>query len=202
MSCDKPFTNGEVSHAHSNHIKSLQWRHNGLDGVSNHQPHHCLLSRLFWRRSKKHQSSASLAFVRGIHRGPVNSPHKGPVTRKMLPFDDVIMYGKYGHGFKKFNSIGTISQPYSNQLKNIPLMIAVLFYPLAFQDEGLLSLPVSVRLSTRPLFLVRTITHHKFELESPNLHQTCILGYSRLVLKMEVIGPDLQCHFDHFDSEF
>ena len=41
---------------------------------------------------RKHQSSASLAFVRGIHRRPVNSPHKWPVTRKMFPFDDVIMY--------------------------------------------------------------------------------------------------------------
>ena len=40
---------------------------------------------------RKHQSSASLAFVRGIHRWPVNSPHKGPVARKMFPFDDVIM---------------------------------------------------------------------------------------------------------------
>ena len=40
---------------------------------------------------KKHQSSASLAFVRGIHRWPVNSPHKRPVTRKMFPFDDVIV---------------------------------------------------------------------------------------------------------------
>ena len=40
---------------------------------------------------RKHQSSASLAFVRVIHRGPVNSPHKWPVTRKMFPFDDVIM---------------------------------------------------------------------------------------------------------------
>ena len=40
---------------------------------------------------RKHQSSASLAFVRGIHRWPVNSPHKGPVKRKMFPFDDVIM---------------------------------------------------------------------------------------------------------------
>ena len=40
---------------------------------------------------RKHQSSAPLAFVRGIHRGPVNSPHKWPVTRKMFPFDDVIM---------------------------------------------------------------------------------------------------------------
>ena len=40
---------------------------------------------------RKHQSSASLAFVRGIHRGPVNSPHKWPVARKMFPFEDVIM---------------------------------------------------------------------------------------------------------------
>ena len=40
---------------------------------------------------RKHQSSASLAFVWRIHRGPVNSPHKWPVTRKMFPFDDVIM---------------------------------------------------------------------------------------------------------------
>ena len=40
---------------------------------------------------RKHQSPAWLAFVQGIHRWPVNSPHKGPVTRKMFPFDDVIM---------------------------------------------------------------------------------------------------------------
>ena len=40
---------------------------------------------------RKHQSSASLAFVRGINRWPVNSPHKWPVTWKMFPFDDVIM---------------------------------------------------------------------------------------------------------------
>ena len=43
---------------------------------------------------RKHQGSASLAFVRGIHRGPVNSPHKWPVTGKMFPFDDVIMKTK------------------------------------------------------------------------------------------------------------
>ena len=40
---------------------------------------------------RKHQRSSSLAFVREIHRWPMDSPHKGPVTRKMLPFDDVIM---------------------------------------------------------------------------------------------------------------
>ena len=40
---------------------------------------------------RKHQRSVLLAFVRGIHWWPVNSPHKGPVTWKMFPFDHVIM---------------------------------------------------------------------------------------------------------------
>ena len=40
---------------------------------------------------RRHQSSASLAFVWGIHRGPLNPPHTWPVTREMFPFDDVIM---------------------------------------------------------------------------------------------------------------
>ena len=49
---------------------------------------------------RKHQSSASLAFVREIHRWLVNSPHKEPVTRKMFPFDDVIkMILWQGHVF-------------------------------------------------------------------------------------------------------
>ena len=43
------------------------------------------------RDQRKHQSSASLAFVRGIRRWTVNSPHKGPVTRKIFPSDDVII---------------------------------------------------------------------------------------------------------------
>ena len=45
---------------------------------------------------RKHQSSASLTFVRGIHRSPVNCPHKWPVTRKSFPLDDVIMKSVYG----------------------------------------------------------------------------------------------------------
>ena len=40
---------------------------------------------------RKHQRLASLAFVRDIHRWPVSSPHKRPVTQKMFPFDEVIM---------------------------------------------------------------------------------------------------------------
>ena len=46
-------------------------------------------------QERKHQSSMSLAFGRGIHRCPVNFPHKGPVTRKMFPFDDDIMTYRY-----------------------------------------------------------------------------------------------------------
>ena len=63
---------------------SLQWRHDELDGVTNY---HDRFTQLFIHAliKEKHQSSASLAVVRGIHRWPVNSPHKGPVTRKMFP---------------------------------------------------------------------------------------------------------------------
>ena len=70
---------------------ALHWRPNWRHGVikSNHQPHH---STVYSDSDQgKHQSSASLAFVRGIHRRPVNSPQKWPVTRKMVPLDDVIM---------------------------------------------------------------------------------------------------------------
>ena len=74
------------------HLQPLLWRHNGRDGVSNHQPRECILNRSSRRRSKKTSSSASLAFVRRIHRRPVNSPHKWPVTQKMFPFDDAIMH--------------------------------------------------------------------------------------------------------------
>ena len=49
-------------------------------------------STIYWSADqRKQQSSTSLAFVWGIHRLPVNSPHKGPVTRKKFPFDDVII---------------------------------------------------------------------------------------------------------------
>ena len=64
---------------------------------------------------KKHQSSVSLAFVRGIQRGPVNSPHKGPVTRKMFSFDDVILMGCASYGYKTRSVFSfTITSPYEN----------------------------------------------------------------------------------------
>ena len=48
---------------------------------------------------RKHQSSESLAFAGEIHRWPVNSPHKGPVTRKVFPIDDVIMLQRNSQHF-------------------------------------------------------------------------------------------------------
>ena len=50
---------------------------------------------------RKHRSSVSLAFVRGIHRWPMNSSHKKPVTRKIFPFDDVIMFQQRGVSYTR-----------------------------------------------------------------------------------------------------
>ena len=77
--------------ASSYHSISLLWRHNEHDSVSYHQPRGCLLDRLFRRRSKKTSKLRVTGLCVGNSPGPVNSPHKGPVTRKMFPFDDVIM---------------------------------------------------------------------------------------------------------------
>ena len=69
----------------SSALGPLQWRHNDHSLA-------VVYSIVYSDEDqRKHQSSASLAFVRGILRWPVNSTHKGPVTRKMFPFDDVIM---------------------------------------------------------------------------------------------------------------
>ena len=70
---------------------ALQWRHNEPDGVSNHQVRHCLLNRLFRRWSNKTSNFRVTGLCSGIHRWPVNFPHKWPVTRKMFPFHDAIM---------------------------------------------------------------------------------------------------------------
>ena len=60
------------------HLKSPAWR---------------LFTQPFIQEAdqRKHPSSVSLAFVRGIHQWPMNSPHRGPITRKMFQFDNIIM---------------------------------------------------------------------------------------------------------------
>ena len=73
----------------------LQWRHNERDGVPNHQPYNFLLMRLFRHRSKKTSKLRVNGLGGGIHRWALTSPHKGPVTRKMFPFDDIIMVWRH-----------------------------------------------------------------------------------------------------------
>ena len=70
---------------------TLQWRYNERDGVWNHRRLVCLLNRLFRRGSKK----TSKLHVTGLYEGnpPVTGefPPQRDITRKMFPFDDVIM---------------------------------------------------------------------------------------------------------------
>ena len=121
-------------------IKTLQWRHNERDAVSNHQPHDCLLNCLFRRKSKKTSKLrvTGLCVVK-IHRGPVNSPHKWPVMRKMFPFDDVIMIhwimcttGCRTFAMGQQHGVNKIMQTtFSNSLF---LMRIVVFYLTMWQD--------------------------------------------------------------------
>ena len=75
---------------------SLPWRHNGRDGVSNHQLLDGLLNRLFKAQIKEHIKAQRHWPLWGDSPVTGEIPHIGPVTRKMFPFDDVIMYISYG----------------------------------------------------------------------------------------------------------
>ena len=66
------------------YTRPLQWRHNKRSGVSNHWRLDCLLNSLFKHISKKTSKFRVLAFVRGIHRSPMDSPHKGQYRGKWL----------------------------------------------------------------------------------------------------------------------
>ena len=72
---------------------ALQWRHKGLDSVSNHQPHHCLLSRLFGRRSKK----TSQLRVTGLCAG--NSPGTGKFPAQMASYAENVSIWWRHHGY-------------------------------------------------------------------------------------------------------
>ena len=78
---------------------------------------------------RKHQSSASLAFLRWPVTG--NSPHKGPVTRKMFPFDDVIMFYPILHGYYSMAPGSSRFRPTSQ----IPQCTCPIFYNAPFRTE-------------------------------------------------------------------
>ena len=73
-------------------IVPLQWRHNQRDGVSNHQRRDCLLDCFVRRRLKKLSKFRVTGLCEGNRPVTGDSPHKGSVTRKLFPFDDVIMW--------------------------------------------------------------------------------------------------------------
>ena len=90
---------------------------------------------------RKHQSSTSLALVREIHRWPVNSPHKWPVTRKMLPFDDVIMIQVLSHPSKVTENHASIS-------------------PTSFYDHNSNSMEISFYHISIPIYKLRMPWQH------------------------------------------
>ena len=113
----------------------------------------------------KYQSSASLAFVWGIHRGPVNSPRKWPVTRKMVPFYDVIMC-----------CISKTNLPWTSTIGNIPLRfwnwsVVMIYY--TFQESWAAWLALY-----RDFFVIKKLTepHHSVLLLNIIVsNQTCII---------------------------
>ena len=79
---------------HSTYVASvsLQWCHNESMMASQISGVFIVYSTVCsGADQRKQQSSVALAFVRGIHRWPVDSPHKGPVIGKMFPYEDIIM---------------------------------------------------------------------------------------------------------------
>ena len=89
--CTKIFQAANSSKTHPVHSLTLLRRHNERYGVSNHQPHHCLVKRLFRHRSKKTSKLRVTGLCAGNSPLTGEFPHKSPVTRKMFPFDDAIM---------------------------------------------------------------------------------------------------------------
>ena len=71
--------------------------------MASHRRLHCLLNRLFRPKSNKTHSSASLAFVRDSWIPPMDSPYRGPVTRQIILFDDIIMLCVFNLGTETFS---------------------------------------------------------------------------------------------------
>ena len=100
-----------------------QWRHNGRDCVSNHQPHDCLLKRLFRRRSKKISQLLVTGFCVGNSLVTGVFPAQRASKAEMFPFDDVIMH--------KF--IFLINGVLINSPRRIYWRVFVWFYPQWFE---------------------------------------------------------------------
>ena len=88
---------------------SSRWRHNGRDSVSNHQPHDCLLNRLFRRRSKKKSKLRVTGFWAG------NSPGTGEFSTEMVCNAESVSIWWRHHGYIDFGQSGVIHDPAISQ---------------------------------------------------------------------------------------
>ena len=103
-------------------VVALRWRHNGRDGVSNHQPRDCLLNCLFKHRSKKTLKLRVTGLCAGNSPVPVNSQHKWPVTRKKFPFDDVILGHLKCRGYHMASLLWNSKSVHSGDVTNTDIM--------------------------------------------------------------------------------
>ena len=129
---------------------------------------------------RKHQSSASLAFVRGIHRWPVNSPPKAPVTRNRFSFDDVIM-SLLNTCVTSIPVLWLVLQPdflpytiIAGQTMKSLMIISIVISTLVCISEGVLDKPLSMYLT--------------------NLQQGAIQNISNITdFTVSYIGTELYC---------
>ena len=112
------------------------------------------------------QSSASLALVRGIHRSPVNSPHKGPVTREVFPFNDVIMNtGSWFQGTGKWTFQATQYQ-FRMQLRPISQRVYAL---IIYTSWNHVVLTFKLMTRSRYIFGHFTTAHLSWHVQIPDL---------------------------------
>ena len=93
-------------------VMTLQWRHNGRDGVSNHQHHDCLLNRLFRRRSKK----TSKLLVTGLYAG--KSPGTGEFPAQMASNADDVIMNEIIYGLSCITSFWPIVKRFTNDFNS------------------------------------------------------------------------------------
>ena len=103
---------------------------------------------------RKYQSSTLLAFVRGIHRRPVNSPNKWPVMRKMFPFDETTHLDQHPHNLT-WNYIHTANKQYCNTTL-IKFIILVTHYEITHLQKLIPSKSQPFLMMWRPVYSMLT----------------------------------------------
>ena len=111
---------------------TLQWRHNGRDGVSNHQPHDCLLNRLFSRRSKETSK------LRGTGLCAMNSPVTGEFLAPMASNAENVSIWWRHHAPLVTNgkvNLRSLSNPHSCTLSIIQTFYSCLYHYIILLEQ-------------------------------------------------------------------